>query len=103
MLAQSGTTRETAPKVAPKKSDVGHVSLAVHQRGKLRRQPLALGARLDARHSLDKLLSAFSEAAIHLRVGPAGLLADLPVAVALSQQGEGSRLLRFESVECFRA
>src|SRR5947207_13881510 len=77
----------------------GHVlagRLAVRESRKQRRHPLALGSRLDARHAIEEAAPPLADAAVDLRVGPAGLVADLLVRVALRPQQQAADLLRLE-------
>src|SRR5689334_25150788 len=84
----------------------GHVlgaGLAVGQPREQRREAIALGARLDAGHAVEKRLAALGEATIDLRVGPARLLADLLVRVALGAQQQAANLLRLQAADGLRS
>ena len=70
--------------------------LSVGERRKQRREPVALAAALDRRYAAQERLPALGEQPIHLRVGPPGQLADLPVRVALGLQQERADLVRLQ-------
>ena len=59
-------------------------------------------ARLDPRHALEERLAPLGQAAVDLRVGPAGELLDLLVAVALGAQHERADLLRLQLLQRLR-
>src|SRR5207248_481803 len=54
---------------------------------------------LDAGHAVEERLASLGEAAVDLRVGPAGLLADLLVRVALRAQEQAADLLRLQAAD----
>src|SRR5687768_16050554 len=79
--------------------EVVGVSLAVGQRGEMRRQSLTLLARLDSAHALQESAAPLGQAAVDLRVAEPGGLADLLVAEALGLEKQAAHLLWLQPLE----
>ena len=72
------------------RAHLGGARLAVGDLRDQRREALALGARLDARHALQERAPALRDAAVHLRVREAGRVADLAGTTAPRPSAAGS-------------
>src|SRR5690606_4744775 len=82
MGAERGAAGGAVAQMRPELGDLLLSGLAVGDRGQQVLPALALLAGLDAREALEEPLPSLGEAAVDLGVGPAGLLADLAIALA---------------------
>ena len=96
VLAQARAAGEACLEVRPQGGELLGAGLAVGQGGQQRLEALALGARLDPLEPVEEGAPALAQAAVHLRVAPAGDLADLLVGVALRPQQQAADLLRLQ-------
>jgi hypothetical protein len=97
--AHRGPAGQALAQVRAQRDGLRRVGLAVDEGRQHRREPLALLPRLDPRVALEEALAPLRQAAVDLRVGPSGDLADLLVGVPQRPEPQRADLLRLEPVQ----
>jgi hypothetical protein len=98
-LAHRRPARRAVAQVRPDLHQLLRRGLAVDDRRQQRQPALALGAALDPGVARHERAPALRDAAIDLRVRPAGLLADLGVGEALGLEPQRAQLLGLEPLQ----